>query len=80
MCTVWSFIRDVSDTGRSKFVTPRFLPKFSATLSCFIDNLATSGRMSKQAVSVFADAGIALVALWLAYTFVQRMFYYFGNW
>lgn len=46
----------------------KFLYSFSTTLSAWVDNLAASGRSSKQAVSMVADGSVAMLALWLAYT------------
>ena len=46
----------------------RYLRSFSKTLSAWVDNLANSGRSSKQAVSMVADGAVAMLALWLAYT------------
>lgn len=46
----------------------KYIFTFSATLSAWFENLATSGRSSKQAVSMAADGVVAMLALWLAYT------------
>ena len=42
-------------------------------MSGAIDNLASSGRSSKQAVSMVADGAVALLALWLSYTMRHGM-------
>lgn len=49
-------------------VAKKYLYAFSATLSAWVDNLASSGRSSKQAVSMVADGAVAMLALWLAFS------------
>ena len=49
------------------------LYSFSTTLSAWVENLASSGRSSKQAVSMVADGIVAVLALWLAYTLRHGM-------
>ena len=42
--------------------------RFSQTLDGLLRNLADTGRGLKQALSMGADATLAIVSLWLAYT------------
>lgn len=49
------------------------LIKSSATLNAWMTNLANVGRGQKQMISMFADASIAILALWLAYSLRHGM-------
>ncbi len=47
--------------------------RFSTTLNAWLNNLANTGRGQKQALSLFADACITALALWLAYSLRHGM-------